>query len=226
MDSAPGAACPATTARMAGSRWFSVSHRSSCPATAPPELGAAATITLVSRLGAAAAALSTALLSLMSCLRGQRWMPCRRHARFSVVAQMPRRLAASLRPTPNWDCSCSSRRFLPGFPALPLPLPTRLPLRCPAVVPAGGVPSSSLPLSSPMSSSSSSIISSSTEVEGRDSRLPATRPDRVRRDPVRRFSSCCRVVAAPSGALSGAAAMSDCVAAAGAGGVLVASLAA
>ena len=43
------------------------------------------------------------------------------HARFRVVAHMPSRDAASLRPTPNWLCRSSRRSFLPGFPLLPLP---------------------------------------------------------------------------------------------------------
>ena len=43
--------------------------------------------------------------SFISCLRGQRLMPWRRHARLRVVAHTPRRLAASFSPTPKWACS-------------------------------------------------------------------------------------------------------------------------
>ena len=39
-----------------------------------------------------------------------------------VVGQMPRRAAASLRPTPNWPCRSASCRRLPGLPGLPVPL--------------------------------------------------------------------------------------------------------
>ena len=42
--------------------------------------------------------------SLASWRRGQRVMPWRRHARFSVVGQIFRFAAASRRPTPN--CAC------------------------------------------------------------------------------------------------------------------------
>jgi len=45
----------------------------------------------------------------------------RLQARLRVVAQMPRREAASLRPTPNWPCRSSSRNFFPGFPLFPVP---------------------------------------------------------------------------------------------------------
>lgn len=40
-----------------------------------------------------------------------------------VVGQMPRRLAASLSPTPNWLCRSSSRSRFPGLPGLPAPFP-------------------------------------------------------------------------------------------------------
>ncbi len=38
-------------------------------------------------------------------------------ARFSVVGQMPRRAAASLRPTPKWLCRSASVSRTPGLPA-------------------------------------------------------------------------------------------------------------
>ena len=44
--------------------------------------------------------------SLASWRRGQRVMPWRRHARFSVVGHIFRFAAASRRPTPN--CACMS----------------------------------------------------------------------------------------------------------------------
>ncbi len=51
-------------------------------------------------------------MSLASCRLGQRVTPLRRHARFSVVAQMPRLAAACFKPTPNWACAEHSRRVV------------------------------------------------------------------------------------------------------------------
>mmetsp|Transcript_28765 Transcript_28765/g.74180 ORF Transcript_28765/g.74180 Transcript_28765/m.74180 type:complete len:314 (+) Transcript_28765:2442-3383(+) len=93
-----------------------------------------------------------ALLSFAIWRRGHLRTPCRLHARFSVVAQMPRLLAASLSPRPNWAWRSSKRRRLPAPPA------TRLLSRPPLLPLTSSSSSSSLeaPTSPPMSSSSSS----------------------------------------------------------------------
>ena len=55
----------------------------------------------------------------------------RRHARFSVVAQMPRLAAASFSPSPNWACRSSKVSFRPAPMAL-LALPAWY---CPLALP-------------------------------------------------------------------------------------------